>query len=688
MKNPLEVRQFFRRVDEIDVLRALAVGGVIANHVGNVRGGFLGVDVFFVISGYVITLLLLDSLSKGSFNLRDFYYHRIVRIIPPLLVVSAAVFLFSWFFFFLPEDSGFIRESFLFQSFFAQNFYFASRSADYFQGLTTAKLNLHTWSLAVEEQFYLVYPFVFLVLYRYRHARWLPWAVSGIFIAALSLLTDVYENSLVPALGKLLFGDLSGKALREGGRYYLIFTRAWELLLGALTCIAVFRLHAHRQVGRLRLPAVAVQAISILSLCLLALSFFFVKETMSWPGALTLVPALATACLLFLLHLYGSAALPSVINVPQIHVVGRSSYSLYLWHWPVLGILLYTNSDFGASPMDYVVYFALVALLTSATYLLVEKQRHRMRAWHAWVILAAFSGLSLAASRLERRPADMPKEIQVVLKTGAYAEQCTGCVDSPTQPFVVLWGDSHSQMLVQTVERLSAEAGFQLVHVKGSLADDRKQLVNLSGSPLFAGMFMASRWSMYAVGFPVDDPEEKGTRYLPLDGNGTTNLDEGTRNFRIHLQQFFSDFDGKPTLFILEVPRYSFFPKKELIMESVGLRLRPLPVKTLAGHRTEQEKTLSIILQASSPHPTVRIADPANILCAGGTCIWHEDWQLLYKDDDHLSIHGAEKLRPLVTEFLRDVSKLQVANRRSEMKDPSPIQLPEDVAHFLNPPYR
>ena len=653
VKNPLESQQFFRRVVEIDVLRALAVGGVIANHVGNVSGGFLGVDVFFVISGYVITLLLLGSLSRGGFSLWDFYYRRIVRIIPPLLVVSAAVFLSSWFLFFLPEDSDFIRESFFFQSFFAQNFFFVARSADYFQGLATAKLNLHTWSLAVEEQFYLVYPVVLLMLYRFRHARWLPWAIGAVFIAALTLLTDVYEASLGPALARLLSSDLTGNAL-WGARYYLIFTRAWELLLGALTCVAAYRLHTRGLMGRFYLSAILVKTVSIFSLCLLILSFWYVKETMSWPGVLTLAPTLATASLLFLMHLYGPGALPSIVNVRPIHTVGRTSYSLYLWHWPVLGVLLYTNSDFGISIIDYVVYFAVVACLTFITYLLVEKQRHRLSKWHAWVILLTFSGLSLAASQLEHRPKDMPKEIKTVLETGAYAEECRSCVNIPTKPFIVLWGDSHSQMLVQTVEKASLKKGLQLVHIKGSLADDREWLIKLSDLPLFVGMIVASRWSMYAVGFPGNEPEEKGTRYLPLEGEFPVNSKEGRYNFQIHLKRFFSDFDGKPLLFVLEVPRYPFFPKKELIMEWAGYRLRPLPVKTLAAHRIEQEETRSIILQVSAQYPSARIADPANILCDGGTCVWHEGWQLLYKDDDHLSVHGAERLQPLVMEFLKD----------------------------------
>jgi hypothetical protein len=169
-------------------------------------------------------------------------------------------------------------------------------------------------------------------------------------------------------------------------------------------------------------------------------------------------------------------------------------------------MLTYTNSDFGAWWLDYFVYFVLIGVLTTGTYLLIEQRRYRMRPHHAWIILATFVGVSMLASQLERSREGVPTEIRTILETGAYSDRCEICVETPTQRFFALWGDSHSQMLAKTAARVAADAGFQLVHLKGTLADDRKRLIELSGSPLFVGTIMASRWSMYAVGFPVDEP--------------------------------------------------------------------------------------------------------------------------------------------------------------------------------------
>jgi peptidoglycan/LPS O-acetylase OafA/YrhL len=650
MKASLQAQVFFRRVNEFDVLRAIAVIGVVASHVWGLNGGFIGVDIFFVISGYVITLLLINYLVNNKFSFKDFYYRRIVRIIPPLLIVSIVTYLFSWCVFYLPEDSAFIRESFLFQSFFAQNFYFTARAGDYFQGLSNAKLNLHTWSLAVEEQFYLIYPFVFILFYRFRYNRWMPGIPLIVFAISLVFLTQIYERYFVPSLGNLLNIGFSGNSL-QGARYYLIFPRLWQLLLGGCVCLLVYRLHSKLSRDQIFISSTLARLIAFGGVCVLVLSFVFIKETMDWPSSIALIPMLAISSLLGLLHLYGAACLPSLFNSRPFHILGRSSYSLYLWHWPVLGMLIYTNSDFGKWWLDYVVYFGLTGLLTAGSYLFIEQRRYLMRPHHAWLFLAAFVSFSLLASQLERSVDDMPTEIQTVLETGVYSDRCEMCVETPTNKFFVLWGDSHSQMLAQTVVRMAINNGFQLVHIKGSLADDRRRLIELTGSPFFSGTVLASRWSMYAVGFPEDEPEEVGTRYLPLDGKLAKNRAEADKHFQTLLQRFLTDINKKPALLLLEVPRYSFFPKKELLMDLAGLKIRPLSTKSLSEHRSEQQETRQMIETITAQYPRVLLADPAVILCPEGTCTWHDGWKIFYKDDDHLSVYGSEKLTPIFKNF-------------------------------------
>jgi peptidoglycan/LPS O-acetylase OafA/YrhL len=665
MSTPAQPLDFFRRVDEFDVLRAIAVIGVVASHVWGLAGGFIGVDIFFVISGYVITLLLLKHFVDDKFSFKNFYYRRIDRILPPLFVVSIVIYLFSWFVFYQPEDSVFIRESFLFQSFFAQNFYFMWRSEDYFQGLSNAKLNLHTWSLAVEEQFYLIYPLVFLLFYRFRQVRWMPWMLGIIFVTSFIFLTNIYERYLIPYFGGILNIDFLGH-VPKGVRYYLIFPRVWQLLLGAAACLVIYLLYSKRIIERIRMSSTFARLIVIGGVCILMLSFVFIKKTMDWPSIITLMPLVVIAGLLGLLHLYGAACLPSLLNSRLLHIIGKSSYSLYLWHWPVLGMLIYTNSDFGSWWLDYPIYFLLIGLLTAVTYLFIEQRRFIMRPHHAWIIFISFVGFSVLASQLERSREAIPEEILTVLETGVYSERCDMCVERPTNQFFILWGDSHSQMLSHAAAHAALNAGFQLVHIKGSLAEDRKRLVELTTSPFFKGIVLASRWSMYAVGFPLDEPEEVGTRYLSVDGNFAQNRTDAGKHFQTLLQRFLEDINGKPILFLLEVPRYPFFPKKELLMDLAGLKIRPLSTKSLSEHRSEQQETRQMIETITAQYPRVLLADPAVILCPEGICNWHDGGKIFYKDDDHLSVYGSEKLTPIFKNFFDFQATSSVPNLHSQ----------------------
>lgn len=649
--------KFFRRVEEIDNLRALAVLGVVANHAAGLSGGFLGVDVFFVISGYVITLLLLKEVSQGDFSLGDFYHRRIARIIPPLLIVSIFIYLCARFIFWLPEDYGFIKQSFLYQATFAQNIFFAEKSADYFQGLTTAKLNLHFWSIAVEEQFYIIYPFLFLFAYSYRNNSWIRFFIFLVLIASLLLVTGFFEKYIVPVLG-YIFQLLPQETSANGMRYYLLPTRAWELFLGATTCILAWRLHSKILSGGLRFSQSWVRALAASSLAVIVVSMVLINETMAWPNAATLFPVIATSILLTLITLFGASALPWYCSNSVFAAVGRSSYSLYLWHWPLLGVLIYTNSDYGRSALDYAFYLALVALFTSATYLAIEKTRRHISKWQSAIILLFFVGFSVYVGVEKRANDSFPDDVKLIIETSAYADKCNSCLQEPSGEFVILWGDSHSQMLVNVVEKSAAKNGLALVHIRGSLADQHVELLNLTRKPTYKGTILASRWSMYAVGFPPDEPEEKGDRYLVLNGKKATNSAEATEFFKAHLKRLLTALpENQPILIFKEVPRYPFMPQKEALMEWAGFRLRPLPVKSRQTHIDEQRTTSEIFSNVVSNFKNLQLIDPAELLCAKQGCIWRDGWNLLYKDDDHLSVYGAETFQAIFNDIMLDLEQ-------------------------------
>ncbi|WP_438462095.1 acyltransferase family protein [Marinomonas sp. PE14-40] len=615
---------------------------VISNHVFGLKGGFIGVDIFFVISGYVISMLLFKKLSTDSFSLIEFYHHRVVRIIPPLFFVSIFIYVSMKTLLWDIDDYDFLKESFYYQAFFMQNFFFSESSANYFQGLISAKFNLHLWSLAVEEQFYILYPLVFVISYKYWGTIFvkillLMFLVSSlIFMISSNLDAVIYE--------KILYNTQRLEVMNfDAIRYYMLPSRIFELLLGGGAFLITLRIN---QLIDNKVLYIKYNIIPLLSsLCLIAImaSVFSIDETMKWPSVVTLIPILATSVLLILIHLFGGDALPITSKNLVLSLIGKASYSLYLWHWPILSVLIYINSDFGESKEDYLIYFAIVAVFTSLTYLVVEKNRNFINKKYSFIILMVFMVFMIFISNENRKEEDFPHQIKTILETGKYASPCDVCArdDNRSKKFFVLWGDSHSQSLIKTLEQVSKNQNVNIIQIRGSLNDNHEKLFEMSHDKNYIGVILASRWSMYAVGFPNDEPEETGERFLTLNGSKAKDTVEALYYYKKHMNRLVMGLSHAPILIFKQVPRYSFMPVKETIIDFLGYRLRDLPVKNISDYRKDNEVVNSIF--SNIKNKNVEFIDPAETLCNATECFWKEEFDLLYKDDDHLSVLGAEK---------------------------------------------
>lgn len=296
---------------EIDGLRSVAVLAVIFYHADArlLSGGFIGVDVFFVISGFLITSLLMVDLKQGRFSLARFYERRCRRILPPLVVMALAVTVLGWFFL-LPADYRDFGSSLKAMSAFVANHYFFGKTG-YFETASFTKPLLHTWSLSVEEQFYILLPILLWLLYRRRPSA-IPPVLSGLFLASLaaSCLMTYYW----PAAA-----------------FYLLPARFWELMTGSL--LALWPAAA-------RPRGLTADLMSWSGLAAIAVSAVFFNYHTPFPGPGALLPGLGTA--LFILgNSPGSRSRPSLLSRPGPVFVGQISYSLYLWHWPLLVIPRY-----------------------------------------------------------------------------------------------------------------------------------------------------------------------------------------------------------------------------------------------------------------------------------------------------------------------------------------------------------
>jgi peptidoglycan/LPS O-acetylase OafA/YrhL len=445
---------------DIDGLRAVAILAVLAFHAfpAAVPGGFVGVDVFFVISGYLITGLLLDDLALGRFGLVDFYKRRIRRIFPALLVVLAACLAYGWINLrtepyaqlgrHVAAGAGFVANLLLWSE------------AGYFDNASANKPLLHLWSLGIEEQFYLAWPLLLWLLWRLRRIRI---AIGLLLCASLALGLWLTRSDPVAA-------------------FYSPCSRFWELAAGALLATT---LHPTRRYGGA--PANLAALATPLSLCgvaLIAWAAFGFASGQGFPGWRAAIPVAGSACLIAA----GPAAFVNrwLLSPRWMVWIGLISYPLYLWHWP---LLVFQNLRL-EQPPGWVQRLAAIAVafaLAAATWRFVEKPirfgpRPGRRALAlagamlatgiAGAAVARFDGLPFRFRGAEapyasfaydyERDARVPAcWVSMDSPPDAYAAQCVDPDDGGRKPLVLLWGDSHAARLYPGLRQAAGE-GYRI----------------------------------------------------------------------------------------------------------------------------------------------------------------------------------------------------------------------------------
>lgn len=311
---------------EIDGLRALAVVAVILYHAGLQRfaGGFVGVDVFFVISGYLITSIILTEHHSKRFTLLGFYERRARRILPALFVVMLACLPFAWLWM-TPSDLKTFSASLTAVSTFASNILFF-RESGYFDSAVELKPLLHTWSLAVEEQYYVLFPLFLIATWRLGKKR-LAWCLLAIALASLALAQW-------------------GSHASPDATFYLLPTRGWELLIGALIAIHMLQNDSSALIGNVP----ARQFLSLLGLALILYSIFEFDKSTPFPSLYALLPTVGTG--LIVLFAQSPTFVGALLSTRLFVGLGLISYSAYLWHQPLFA---FARIYLGHSPSNAIV---------------------------------------------------------------------------------------------------------------------------------------------------------------------------------------------------------------------------------------------------------------------------------------------------------------------------------------------
>ncbi|MDB5654918.1 MAG: hypothetical protein JWQ94_2531 [Tardiphaga sp.] len=452
--------------EDIDRLRGLAVLAVVAFHfeLPGVHGGYVGVDIFFVISGFLITQIIQREMRHGAFSFAQFYERRLRRLMPALYVVVLASIVPAFYFLLPSERLGFFHSIAAVVT-FTSNILFWSQSG-YFDRTAVEKPLLHTWSLAVEEQFYLVFPVLIWALLWYQNRARLP-------RTSLSVV-------LVPLLvASFAFGLWLLQTGRTATAFYMSPARAWEFLIGSVLAIEGFpQLKNNTQ----RLVALVGAYV------LLLVPIFGLRQNSVFPGWNALAPCAGAA--LFIWSGTGAPAVQRHRFSPYrlARFFGTISYSMYLWHWPLFTFTRFAKDGLTLSGIDKAALFAATIALSYLSWAFVE-QPFRQRKWLptrrlALVGAAAASAVLIAVSVIGNFvPASTSGFDKTAAKLDAYNnyderaayrgacfrldEQPIDMADcmtmSATKPNVLLWGDSHAAHYYPGLAKLAEAHGFNLL---------------------------------------------------------------------------------------------------------------------------------------------------------------------------------------------------------------------------------
>ena len=431
---------------EIDGLRALAVLPVVLYHAAlSFPGGYVGVDIFFVISGFLITTIIQKQLQQGTFSIRSFWERRIRRIFPALTVLVLFTIAGSYYFLY-PEAFKDFGKEVVAQATLVSNFYFAQQDG-YFAAPSEFFPLLHTWSLAVEEQFYFLFPFLLIFLYK-RHGDNTRIILTYLTVIALiSFSWSIY-----------------GVAHSPSNTFFLLPARAWELLCGSI--LAIWK-------PRHSWPAILNEILSWFSIAtILATLFLYTAET-PFPGLAALPPCLAAGLIIFCNREQATSSAKLLSAKPVVYL-GKISYSFYLWHWPIIVFANYSSTD--ELSLTTKIFLVLASfLLACASYHFIEtpyrireiRRKTIFRSFATVTSLFLISGVIIYIGRgwPDRFSPDVRQyavaggERSKLLKDDELLDKQTLStipLDDSTSEIrpILLWGDSHAAYTAPALEAL------------------------------------------------------------------------------------------------------------------------------------------------------------------------------------------------------------------------------------------
>lgn len=629
---------------DINGLRAYAVLAVLLYHfnAAGVTGGYAGVDVFFVISGFLMTAIILPKVEAGRFSLSGFYLARARRILPALIALCFAVLVFGWFWLapYLYETLGKnAGASLLFISNFTYN-----RAGGYFAAPAHDNWLLHTWSLSVEWQFYLLYPLLLLVLTKFSRSS------SGFMRTALIL-------TLVASLGYAIYLT----STKPTSAFFMLPSRAWELLAGSLA----FLYAGNRFLENRRHATEAV------GLLLIAGSFLAFDNSTAWPSHAAVLPVAGASLILL------AARQDSMWTCnPIAQHIGRWSYSIYLWHWPLVVGLGY----FGVSNDTGWLLAAMAGslMLGALSYLLVEQPTARwMRDQGnrvSWSLAIAGFALAFGCAAVAYFDHGVARTFRLSgqVLAAAHEKKNTGqltkcntpqsqCLLGTGKTVAVVWGDSHAIATVSGVAGAARQFGGNVLFfgqqacpaILGAQSSNPRSpnFCKDFNNSVFDRLRHMNRDIPVVIIHRAETYIEPGERLIYF-GNQVPETPEKRRAvYEQHMiDTLCSVAASNPVYVVLPIPEMPYDVPATLSRSLILTGQAPQPSISLAAY---QKKNAGMIAALSKARRDcgVRLLNPVPYFCDGEVCKGVIDGRPLYSDDNHLSETGANLLVPMFAQI-------------------------------------
>lgn len=650
---------------EIDGLRAVAILPVMLYHLGlGFPGGFVGVDVFFVISGFLISGIIINQIDKGTFSIWNFWERRIRRIFPPLILVVVTT-LIAGYFLHNPIEYEDLAYSTLAQSFFSANIYYLF-SSGYFDTSAETKPLLHLWSLAVEEQFYFILPFLLMYYWR-KNKSFCRWMIVFLFFLSFILSCIFVE-------------------IEQGAAFYLLPNRAWELLIGVIIWFLPNRLLVE---GKL------AEILSFIGFSMIIIASVILSNDTKFPGIPALLPCLGAAFII-IANIKRITLIGKFLSLKPIVFIGLISYSLYLWHWPLIVFAKLINQGaLSFSTSLYILFISLFlsivnwALLESPfrTKLLFPKSYQLFTAAGiSIVLLVSYSIFVIKTNGYPKRLSqnileliDLKNErISIKNKTINQVQNDDlnrlGNWNSPdSKNTFLIWGDSHAGNLWMVADEVAQEMnvnGFiifkggypPLLNVwtelnRGNELKLSQEVMNVIQRHKVKNVIIVCRWNAYlGIKFPnllINDNTK-----VPSIEDSRTVLNDSLNSTVNYLEQ-----QGVNVWLVKSFPTQKVNVPQWI---SINYRLGIDPSKateSVAINRATHYRNQQYVEQAFSKidSETVHFLDPAPYLFdPKGYSFLIYQGKTVYVDDNHLSISGSQLIKPMMIDFFEQIKKQSV----------------------------